>query len=396
MFVVNPGRSCSTDYPHAGILNAKVFLQRYPTTATNRNRARSRWTYYHFLGLDIEKSASRTTDPVALADTNNPTMRNPACTVCHSVMDPVAGAFQNYGDEGLYRDQWGGLDSLDEFYKDDGTEQIVDVKAETYESRETVSAVLPLSPGGLLAVQFLNDYRDAASGDDRNVYMDRLVVREQEFGDPIFEIELEHLTEQDLGDGDCGLATRATHFAFYSGCRLRFEFEVPVEGTYRVEAVVWADQYGSELAKLAFRSILYRDGDTWYRDMRSPGFDGQLAPSPDNSLQWLAQRIVADQRFAEAAVEFWWPAIMGAEIAEPPEDEGDAGFEGLLLASNAQAAEVTRLANGFRSGFHESSPYNLKDLLAEIVLSEWFRAETVSEDDRCGPSAWETSVPGVC
>ena len=74
--VVDPG-PCPTEFPHAGILNAKVFLQRYPTTATNRNRARSRWTYYHFLGVDIEKSAPRTTDPVALADTNNPTMNNP-------------------------------------------------------------------------------------------------------------------------------------------------------------------------------------------------------------------------------------------------------------------------------------------------------------------------------
>ena len=76
--VLNPG-PLSTDYPHAGILNTTSFLNRYPTTATNRNRARARWTYYHFLGLDVEKSASRTTDPIALADTNNPTMHNPAC-----------------------------------------------------------------------------------------------------------------------------------------------------------------------------------------------------------------------------------------------------------------------------------------------------------------------------
>ena len=55
----------------------------------------------------MEKSASRTTDPVALADTNNPTLHNPACTVCHSVLDPVAGTFQNYGDEGMYKDQYG-------------------------------------------------------------------------------------------------------------------------------------------------------------------------------------------------------------------------------------------------------------------------------------------------
>ena len=129
--IIHPG--LPTDYPHAGILNTTSFLLRYPTTATNRNRARSRWTYYHFLGLDIEKSASRTTDPVALADTNNPTMNNPACTVCHSILDPVAGAFQNYGDEGFYRDKWGGLDSLDDLYKE-GKVAAMAVQAESWEA----------------------------------------------------------------------------------------------------------------------------------------------------------------------------------------------------------------------------------------------------------------------
>ena len=55
--VVNTG-PLSTVYPHAGILNSKVFLQRYPTTPTNRNRARSRWTYYHFSAW-ISKSQRR-------------------------------------------------------------------------------------------------------------------------------------------------------------------------------------------------------------------------------------------------------------------------------------------------------------------------------------------------
>ena len=195
--VLDPG-NLSTDYPHAGVLNTTVFLVRYPTTPTNRNRARSRWTYYHFLGLDIEKSASRTTDPVALADTDNPTMKNPACTVCHRVMDPVAGAFQNYGEEGLYRDEWGGLDSLDKFYKS------------------------------------------------------------------------------------------------------------PPDGSYTP----------------------YQEGDSWYRDMREPGFDGQIAPNSENSLQWLAEQIVADERFAEATVKFWWPAILGVEVAEPPGGRERRRFRG--------------------------------------------------------------------
>ena len=248
--VLDPG-NLWTDYPHAGILNTTVFLLRYPTTPTNRNRARSRWTYYHFLGLDIEKSAARTTDPDALADTDNPTLKNPACTVCHRVMDPVAGAFQNYGEEGEYRDEWGGQDSLDGFYK------------------------------------------------------------------------------------------------------------YPEDGSYTP----------------------YQPGDTWYRDMREPGFNGWMAPDADNSVQWLAEQIVADDRFAEGTVKFWWPAIMGVEVARPPEDRNDSDFEAMLLTSNAQSAEVERLAAAFQTGIAGGAPYNLKDLLVEIALSPWFRAEAVTDDD---------------
>ena len=258
--VINPG-NLSTAYPHAGILNTNVFLRRYPSTATNRNRARSRWTYYHFLGVDIEKSASRTTDPEALSDTDNPTLKNPACAVCHSVMDPVAGAYQNYGDEGLYKENWGGVDSLAKLYKK------------------------------------------------------------------------------------------------------------PADGSVS----------------------LYHPGDTWYRDMRQPGFDGLLAPNTDNSVQWLAQQIAGDERFAEATVKFWWSPILGVDVVEPPEDRGDTDYEGRLLAANAQLAEVRRLATSFRLGIAGGKPYNLKDLLAEIALSPWFRAESLSGDDTLRRKALETA-----
>ena len=258
--VLDPG-NLWTDYPHAGILNTTVFLLRYPTTPTNRNRARSRWAYYHFLGLDIEKSASRTTDQAALVDTDNPTMNNPACTVCHSVLDPVAGAFQNYGEKGEYRDEWGGQDSLDDFYKE------------------------------------------------------------------------------------------------------------PPDGAYTP----------------------YQPGDTWYRDMREPGFNGLIAPDAENSVRWLAEQIVANDRFAEGTVKFWWPAIMGVEVAEPPEDKNDSDFEAMLLASNAQTVEVERLAEAFRAGISGGDPYNLKDLLAEITLSPWFRAESISVEDPVRAAALRTA-----
>ncbi len=114
---VNSTYNIPTVYPHAGLLNSPMFLGRFPSTETNRNRARARWAYYFFLGVDIEGLSGRTTDPAALADTNNPTLKNPNCTACHNIMDPVAGAFQNYGDDGRYRDKPGGYDALPASYK---------------------------------------------------------------------------------------------------------------------------------------------------------------------------------------------------------------------------------------------------------------------------------------
>ena len=115
--------------------------------------------------------------------------------------------------------------------------------------------------------------------------------------------------------------------------------------------------------------------------MRTPGFGTEQAPSQDNSVQWLAEKIAADRRFAEAAVKFWWPGVNGSDVARPPAEAGDADFEGMLLAANAQAAEVSRMAQAFRAGIQDGTPYNLKDLLVEMVLSRWFRAESIPDDD---------------
>ncbi len=115
----NASYNIATDYPHAGLLNSPAVLSRFPSTSTNRNRARARWAYYFFLGVDIEGLSERTTDQSALADENNPTLNNENCTVCHNIMDPVAGAFQNYGDDGFYKDQPGGQHSLPASYRFD-------------------------------------------------------------------------------------------------------------------------------------------------------------------------------------------------------------------------------------------------------------------------------------
>ena len=243
-----PGASCYPsswepfEWPHAGVLNTMAFLTRYPTTETNRNRARARWTYKFFLGLDVEASAARTTDATALADKNNPTLLNPACTVCHQTLDPVAGAFQNYGEVGNFRES-NFTDTLPWSYK-----------------------------------------LDPESG--------------------------------------------------------------------------------------------YVNGDTWFRDMRTPGMNGKSAPDASNSLQWLAQQIVADPRFPVATVEFWWPTVMGQAVLKAPEDPQLPNYNEELEAFSLQRYEVNKLAGAF-----VQNQFKLKALLREMVQSPWFSSgEVVSQN----------------
>lgn len=86
----------------AGLLTTSVFLNRYPSTPTNRNRARARFFYKFFLATDVMRLAARPLDATQI-QVHNPTLNVAACNVCHNNMDPVAGAFQNWTDDGRYR-----------------------------------------------------------------------------------------------------------------------------------------------------------------------------------------------------------------------------------------------------------------------------------------------------
>ena len=362
-----------TDYPHAGVLNTGAFLSRYPTTATNRNRLRSRWTYYHFLGEDIQKTTLRTTDATALLDTNNPTLNNMECAQCHNLLDPVAGTFQNYGDEGLYRDQFGGNDSLDGQYKEgfQRSERLT-VNSRSWEERDTVSVTRRLLAGRqVIALETRSPH---------NIHVDHLTVRDSS-GNVVSRKELEEFTGHECGNAYAGYTFELIH------CPLEVPIEISSDGEYEIEtaAYVGYERDGAQgqpaTLGMVFYHVVYREGDTWFRDMRSPGFGDLVAPNPDNSLQWLAQQIAADNRFAEATVKFWWPAIMGAGVLEAPEDSAAPNYEARSMAATAQAAEISRLAAAFRRGIAGGTPYNGRHLLAEMALSPWFRADSVAEVD---------------
>ncbi|MCA9713363.1 MAG: DUF1588 domain-containing protein [Myxococcales bacterium] len=88
--------------PHAGVLTSSMWLNRFPTTATNRNRHRSRITLLYFLATDILRVGERPVNADSIVTVTNPTMNAPECSGCHQTIDPIAGAFQNWDTTGAY------------------------------------------------------------------------------------------------------------------------------------------------------------------------------------------------------------------------------------------------------------------------------------------------------
>ncbi len=99
----------AAEWPRAGLLTDQLYLTRYPTTDTNVNRHRT-WAFFNqFLGVDILALADRRGDPAeAELGSDQPVIDDPNCNVCHNVMDPVAGLFQDFGIEArwLPNAQW--------------------------------------------------------------------------------------------------------------------------------------------------------------------------------------------------------------------------------------------------------------------------------------------------
>lgn len=85
----------SSKVPHAGIFSTHTFLNRFMTTTTNLNRLRTSMVMKRFLDIEIESLVSFTVGQEATQQLN-PTKDELTCSVCHSVMDPIAGSFHKW------------------------------------------------------------------------------------------------------------------------------------------------------------------------------------------------------------------------------------------------------------------------------------------------------------
>lgn len=240
---------------HAGVLSTHAWLNRFPTTDTNRNRHRALMVARQFLGFDINALAARPIDDSGKAF-RVPTLENPTCTACHDTMDPIAGGFQNWDTRGRF---------------------------------------LPI----------------------------------QNFGNT------------------------ALPYSYMS----------------------------STYPKRADGQPYYVKGDNWFRDSVAPGFNGVVMPNGftgnDTALQWLGQKIAADKRFPMGAVHFWYRALFGREPLATPLNPASPQYAGLLAAYNAQNAEFSEIATRFANNQGHGA-FNVRDLLTDLVLSKWFRAESAT------------------
>ena len=240
---------------HAGVLSTHPWLQRFPTTDTNRNRHRVNILFKQFLATNVSALAVRPMDDGTVFKV--PTIENPGCAACHDTIDPIAAGFQNWNERNRFLPNRTG----------------------------TVDHALP------------NTYRS------------------------------------------------------------------------------------NNYPKNANNQAYYQAGDNWFRDVKAPGYGGTAMPGGvtgnPTALQWLGQQVASDQRFALGAVHFWFEGVFGRAPLQPPYDQTSPQYAGLLAAYNAQNDELVAIAARFRND-RGNGAYNVKDLLVDLVQSQWFRAERVT------------------
>ena len=110
---------------------------------------------------------------------------------------------------------------------------------------------------------FTNDYWGGSHTTDRNVHLDRLVVRNAA-GRVVVRRELEELGSP----GDC-CTPNGDNFALWGLGALEVPVDIPAGGEHTVEVVAWADQAGEELARLSVMVESDAGGSTGENAIRS-------------------------------------------------------------------------------------------------------------------------------
>lgn len=115
----------------AGVMTTHTMLDAFPTAdVENHNRHRVDQMAKRFLAVYISELAAR---PLEDGVFRLPVIDNPGCAVCHDIMDPMAGGFQNYGPDNRFRSRGGAgtaAHALGQYYLD--ADHPLDAKGNRY------------------------------------------------------------------------------------------------------------------------------------------------------------------------------------------------------------------------------------------------------------------------
>lgn len=398
-------------YPHAGVLTTPEWLGRFPTTDSNRNRHRSKILYQQFLGVDIEALGQRPLDDSANGDYLVPTMENPACLLCHTNMEPAAGAFENWGTRAQYWQSSG--DSLSSAYKSSnyyknhdgdawykpGDIWYRDMLEPGFEGKKM--------PGGHAGFNRTNPSERMLSRKDwsvtevssvwSNSYQGSLAIdgkadtvwhsqRASSFPSPQ-HITIDMGQEQTIAGMSYLPRNRSTHnvgkyrievssdgnnwSSVKSGenrtndtSLLTFEFPETRARYLKLVALSAADQ-SAYVTVAELNALGPKIANAKYAENANGGQD---------SLQWLAREVAEDPRFAKAAVMFWYRGLFGRTPLAAPVDPAAVGYTEALAAYRTQDAQLEQIAESFKA-----SGFKVRDLLVAMITSDLFRADGSTE-----------------
>ncbi len=94
----------------------------------------------------------------------------------------------------------------------------------------------------------------------------------------------------------------------------------------------------------------------------------------ESAISWLAKRVAQDTRFAKAAVRFWYKGLFNRSPLDRPMDTSSPDYAKNLRAFQQQDAIFNTIATRFRN-----QGYRVKDLLLDLILSDWFTAKASSQ-----------------
>ena len=314
-------------------------------------------------------------------------MHNPACTVCHGVLDPVAGAFQNYSDSGFYRNQRGGLDSLDDSYKVAywNSGEVFEIEAASWAERQTFSITAWLNQDSRLILRHRNNHWCDDNGCEalgRDLRLDELAVRDAESGALVYRVEWEVLDEHCYGGQYNAGTGEDDHYQWWGWDCMEIPLNLP-KATYVIEVVAWADRAGDELAEIAIGATPHQEGDTWVPRYAHSGF------------QWRGSR-----RNLTTVYSGWRSrsSLTTALQRQPSSSGGRRSWAARSLSSpRTQQMPTSRVCywpptpntqrwNGWPTGFGMASKAvptrtTSRTCSWKSCSSKWFRADAVTDTD---------------